>query len=460
MLAGGCKPKLDSEDPQERQTAVERIQDQAVLAELAGEAVYPDVRQAAVTKLTDQDVLAWIAMKNKDQNVRKAAVERLTNQVILAKVAVDDWALDVCKAAAENLTDQVLLAKVAAEAKYLEVRGVAMAKVTDQRFLVKWAAETKDTDFRSTIVRRITDQVALAKLATEDEDARVRAFAVRILTDQTVLSKAALQDKNEEVRLAAVSRLSDQAVLLKVAVEQPDMREYVWQCLIRQMERDGRKWVALYGTVSPDPDIRRAAVQEVRDQVVLARLARERCHDVSAAAVSRIDEIGLLLILAGDLLRPAHDMVESISRIKLASRERPITDRIGEIQIEVVGEDISRLYEMKHTGEPVWLHTATIGGEKITMGLTTAGKTLATASWSTVFPDTTSAVVGKIRSGHWGSNVDWDHFLSASVHAENLLVGLFSLSVFTPDDLRELTKSKVPEVRQGAIEALKTREGE
>lgn len=84
---------------------------------------------ATVEKLTDQAMLADIAMKNTDLSVRKAAVEKLTDQALLAKVAQNaaDWI--VRRAAVEKLTDKALLEDIATKDSVLFVRKAAKSRL-------------------------------------------------------------------------------------------------------------------------------------------------------------------------------------------------------------------------------------------------------------------------------------------------------------------------------------------
>lgn len=58
--------------------------DQIGLARLVLKASCPDVRLWLVQRITDQAVLAQVATSDVDQGVRQAAVERLIDQVALA----------------------------------------------------------------------------------------------------------------------------------------------------------------------------------------------------------------------------------------------------------------------------------------------------------------------------------------------------------------------------------------
>jgi hypothetical protein len=105
---------------------------------------------AAVGKLTDQAVLAKIAVQDKVRDVRLAAVKKLTDQAVLAKFALEE--LDIGRAAVGKLTDQALLAKIAVEGKYDEAREAAVEKLTDQALLAKIAEQEESRFIRAKAV--------------------------------------------------------------------------------------------------------------------------------------------------------------------------------------------------------------------------------------------------------------------------------------------------------------------
>ena len=100
-----------------RLAAVRKLNDQALLTELAKTNPVRDIRLAAIRGLIDQDALADLARHAKDAVERDAAIERLTNQEVLADIARDDSSKWVRLRAATRLTDEGQIAKLVAEGR-------------------------------------------------------------------------------------------------------------------------------------------------------------------------------------------------------------------------------------------------------------------------------------------------------------------------------------------------------
>lgn len=115
-----------------RVAAVERVTDQAVLAEVAKTDEETSVRRSAIEKLTSQAVLGDIARTDKDEFSRKAAVKNLLDKIVLAEIASTDRDEDVRQAAIAKLTDQSALASVAKTGPSWATRWAATESIEDQ----------------------------------------------------------------------------------------------------------------------------------------------------------------------------------------------------------------------------------------------------------------------------------------------------------------------------------------
>jgi hypothetical protein len=178
------------------------------------------VRLAAVQKLNDQTVLAKIAMEDTDDSVRITAVDKLTDQAILEKIALESNDYLVRRSAVDKLIDQTILAKIALEDTWGSVRLSAVEKLTDQTVLAKIALKDTDDSVRQATIEKIADQTILAKIALESTDFLVRCSAIHKLNDLTVLAKIAIEDTDDSVRIVAIKKLAgDQSILAKIAIE-------------------------------------------------------------------------------------------------------------------------------------------------------------------------------------------------------------------------------------------------
>ncbi|MDR0750181.1 MAG: HEAT repeat domain-containing protein, partial [Tannerellaceae bacterium] len=227
------------------EAAVERLTDQNLLADVAKNAKYSDIRYAAVSRVTAQDVLADIAKNANDGAIRRVAVSRVTAQDVLADIAKNANDSDICCAAVSRVTAQDVLADIAKNAYYSYIRRVAVSRITTQDVLADIAKNDKDSDVRRAAVTRITTQDVLADIAKNADYSDVRRAAVEGITAQDVLADIALNDNNSDVRRAAVKRITAQDVLADIVLNDNDRT------------------------------VRCAAGERVADKIPLARIAKE-----------------------------------------------------------------------------------------------------------------------------------------------------------------------------------------
>jgi tetratricopeptide (TPR) repeat protein len=150
------------------------------------------VRQAVVEKVTDQAILAQVARTDAEPAVRSIAVRNLTDQAVLAQIArTDDSPLvrrDAVQAA-QTVADPAFFAGIAKNDKHEDVREAALKKVSDQALLAEIARSDRSQRVRLSAVSGLTDQRALAELV-ETQTGRVREAAEGKLTDRTLRARA------------------------------------------------------------------------------------------------------------------------------------------------------------------------------------------------------------------------------------------------------------------------------
>jgi hypothetical protein len=281
------RPKWKNSNSWVRQAAVEKLTDQAVLAEIAGTDGDNDVRKAAVAKLTDQAALAEVAKNIWRPDVQMAAVAKLTDQVVLAEIAKTCSNNDIRQAALGKLTDQALLAEVAKNGIRAEVQMAAVAKLTDQAVIAK-VAKTCSKYAREAAVEKLIDQAVLAEIATKDSDWNVRYAAVRKLTDQALLAEIATKDSDWNVRYAAVRKLTDQALLAEIA--KTDSERGVRQAAVKNLT--DQVVLAQIAKTDSERGVRQAAVKKLTDEVALAEIAKTDSIGVwREAAIARLAEV-------------------------------------------------------------------------------------------------------------------------------------------------------------------------
>jgi hypothetical protein len=141
-----------------------------------------------------------------------------------------------------------------------------------------------------------------------------------------------------------------------------------------------------------------------------------------------------LRLLAGSMHAGfAHDPAVALARIKLALREPRIKARLPQLALRVTIRDISANY----------LTGCTVPGERVDFEVLQGGKSLARKRWSSVFPGAIYIADPAKKSGF--------DFVPAAVNGGELLVNLLRHPAFTQDDLAELSRSEIPEVRAAAV---------
>jgi len=274
---------------------------------------------------------------------------------------------------------------------------------------------------RREAVLKLADQAQLAKMATEDEDLEIRETAIGRLTDQGLLAKVAM-DSDESyagVILAAVDKLSDQILLKKLAVEgkNPSVRLLSVKKLT---DPDALAEIALADT---SDNVRNAAISKLPDRPMISELANPIFR---AKAIGELEDSDpRLWHIAGDLGKVADDARPCIARMKLATREPRIKSRFPRIRFASRVADAKGAY-----------FQGSKPGEEVAMDLQQDDIILARGSWTTVFPLSTQSL---------------GQFQSAIVSGGDLLKKLFQKSVFSQEDLMELARSRIPEVRIGAL---------
>ena len=232
---------------------IEEITDQEVLAKIAKFDEDYSNRLEAVEFLTDQEALAYVAINDDySEYICEKAVDRLNDQVLLADVAKKSWDIFIRIAAAEKLNDksvvQTLYADVAKN--YIDhnihfnksgsTRMRAAEKLDNQSIAQEVYADIiKDDELFSwedthEAFEKLTDQKLLAEIFESVQDNETRLHALRKITNQVLLADiakhndtflkhnpscncGACQNHGVHFRMVAAHKLSDQALLTDVA---------------------------------------------------------------------------------------------------------------------------------------------------------------------------------------------------------------------------------------------------
>lgn len=239
----------------------------------------------------------------------------------------------------------------------------------------------------------------------ENETNKEKVAKVMRITDQKLLAKIAVEDKDGIIRSAAVGKLTDQTLLTKIAVED----DYYW--------------------------VRETALKKITNQALLVKLIESgKDQYVSAWAAAELDDSNPdMRRLAGDLKYISYDAVQSIARIKMAIIDPIIKKRIPDIEFEVELQHIEREYTEKDRNI-VSPSTHTFDGMSVIFKLRKSGIVLVQKEWNSYAPPEANLP-----------------FIHVEVENARFLADLFHLNLFYQEDLEELSKSEIPEVRKAAM---------
>jgi len=271
------------------QPAMERITDQRALLQLALGHRKPPACRLATEKL-DEAALLQVAREHDKPSVRQFAIERVTDQTVLSEAAINERLPSVRQAAMERVTDQRVLARIAKNDATWKIRQIAVTRINDQGVLAEIARSDKKDLVRQSAVKKLEDQPTLAAIAASDAPESVRQSAVRNLEDQEIIAEVALQDADWEVRKAAVRRLMHQGLLAEIA--QNDDDDDVRAAAVKQL--DDQELLTALAKSANDVSVRTAAVERLDDQETLAGIARDDTNDhLREAARARVTDPAL-----------------------------------------------------------------------------------------------------------------------------------------------------------------------
>ena len=176
----------------------------------------PAVRAAAVYDLgsDETDALRALAREDADPRVRRAAVNRIDDLAVLADVARTDPDEDVRTDAVRGLAG--LAAEADDPARAIDaVRHLATLGRT--REVVVVARENRDPAIRAAVVDLLDEPKALGSISRHAGDAQTRLRALARLTDEGEILNVALKSEHTDTAVAALERIGSPELLAAVA---------------------------------------------------------------------------------------------------------------------------------------------------------------------------------------------------------------------------------------------------
>ena len=176
----------------------------------------PAVRAAAVYELgpDEADALRALAREDAEPRVRRAAVTRLDDLAVLAEIARTDPDEDVRADAIRGLAG---LAAEAGEAERVADAVRHLIALGRMREVVIAATKNPDATIRSSVVDQVEDPKALGSISRHAADAQTRLRALARLSDPVEILNVALKSEHTDTAVAALERVDDQEGLAGIA---------------------------------------------------------------------------------------------------------------------------------------------------------------------------------------------------------------------------------------------------
>lgn len=198
-----------------RVRAVTRIRDQAFLQQLALLPTTPADVAAAATRAVKDPALLPALTRAQQALVRRLATARVQDQALLINLATQDPDADVRMIAAGRIDDQRVLGELALTSPHAAVRRAASARVDDPQVLAALASKETESGAQEVILKRTSDPAVLAALLANTGAASVGCPALSRVHDLAVLQKVAARRSDSSVR---------QMVQLRLLLEHPPVK--------------------------------------------------------------------------------------------------------------------------------------------------------------------------------------------------------------------------------------------
>jgi len=140
------KPRYKSSSIDTRLKAIDKVDDERILIDLATADTSPRVRLAAVGRIKSEESLVEVALDGEEIDARLAAVERIESQDKLALIIKERKNLQLMSACFARITDKKLLEKIAYDTDYnMAARRLAIDNFADESFLRDMQTEPTGT---------------------------------------------------------------------------------------------------------------------------------------------------------------------------------------------------------------------------------------------------------------------------------------------------------------------------
>ncbi|MPY89755.1 MAG: DUF349 domain-containing protein [Luteitalea sp.] len=201
------QPRWKHPDRAIRASAIEELgdQEQEVLRAVAREDEDPGIRRLATARLDDPALLAEIARLDQSDDVREEA------RALLLDIALDEQDLPRAEAALGVLADERDLATLAKQATSEAMGLAAVGRITSERILGSVARQATHSAVRLAALERVSNPSERLASATKSEHKDVALAALTGVTDPEQLEHVATRARNKLVARRARALLRAQA---------------------------------------------------------------------------------------------------------------------------------------------------------------------------------------------------------------------------------------------------------
>lgn len=214
----GCV-SINSENFEDRMSAVDKLSTQQEYAEALENAKYQDVQCELVKHITEQGVLQKVVIANRyGDEVKCLALSRISDRKLLRDVSISgDEKLALV--AVNGLKDKNDLVKVACECKVADVALSCIRRVDDQQLLKSVVLERRAAKYvRRNALSKISDAFVIGQIALAADEEWILSSVVPQINDEVIAKKLIVRPTVSDVlKLLLIDCIVDQQFLLGYA---------------------------------------------------------------------------------------------------------------------------------------------------------------------------------------------------------------------------------------------------
>jgi hypothetical protein len=295
---------IEDEDVRIRKSALLKTNDQKAITEIILKCMDVEITDSAWIKLNDQSILMSLADTVEAAGIRIRAVYKINNDDFLLKRSINDISASVREAAVEQIKSEEKLTEVAINSYYVDLRELAASRVSEKIFLDRIRQNHEDLRKKIAGIKAELNQDLLYNLALSNQYEVICITAVNKLIDQTLLASVSIKSQDRNVTRIALSKIDKKEMLEKVSNGASDNAVRI----AATIKLGQKSWDQIFSNESKsDYSLKAigdflAAVSLLPDQVDIGNLVTEACLTlIKNGDESRIPELVELLHTYGDV---------------------------------------------------------------------------------------------------------------------------------------------------------------